>query len=68
MRSGDFRARVCAANVSPMNSRTENGADVGRVLLALGLLALLALLDDSRPAQTVAATPNAAVAPPHSGH
>ncbi len=40
--------------------QTENGADVGRVVLALGVLALLALLDDSRPPQTVATTPNAA--------
>lgn len=45
-----------------MNSRdiaktpqTENGADVGRVLLAW--------MNDSRPGQIVAATPNAAVAP-----
>ena len=58
-----------------MNSRsqaesdqTENGADVGRVALALGVLALLALLDDSRPPQTVAATPNAAEAPLQSGN
>jgi hypothetical protein len=50
-----------------MNSReiaqatqAGNGADVGRVLLALGLLALLAWMNDSRPAQT--ATPDAAIA------
>lgn len=50
------------------NTPAENGADAGRVLLALGLLALLAWLNDSRPPQAFAATPNVAGASPEAGH
>lgn len=44
-----------------MNSRNGNGnrADVMRVLLAVGMLALLALLDDSPGPQASAAAQNA---------
>jgi len=46
-----------------MNSRNrdEDRADVMRVVLAVGLLALLALLDDSPAPQATAAVNSAAV-------
>jgi hypothetical protein len=43
-------------------NKNDNRADVGRVLLALGVLALASLLDEPRPHETPYSPPNAAVA------
>jgi hypothetical protein len=67
MRSGDFprpasRDYACAMSSQHItsHSRTENSADLARVLVALGLLALLASFDGSEGAAVTAQPASAA--------
>jgi hypothetical protein len=66
MRSGDFR-RACPRDYRrAMNSRkrAENRADLARILLALGLLALLSTLDETRAPRDPRSAQSAAVVSP----